>query len=241
MSARTEGEDLVLTGTAVGVAVAGQAAAVLVAARSADGDVRVALVPSDAEGVVVTPVAATAWGAAGNVTFVEVRVPADHVLGGVQVRDFAVQHLRLGLCGVQVGVCAAALGATASYVSHREQFGRPISTNQAVSVRAADAYLDTEAIQLTTWRAAWLLDEGRSEEAVSAVLVAKYWAARGGLRVVHATQHLHGGIGADIDYPIHRYFLWGRQNAFSLGGSDQVAAELGSVIDQAPAIGAPIG
>ncbi len=58
--------------------------------------------------------------------------------------------------------------------------------------------------------------------------------------MVHATQHLHGGIGADVDYPIHRYFLWGRQNAFTLGSADAVAAELGNGLDTAPAIGAAV-
>jgi alkylation response protein AidB-like acyl-CoA dehydrogenase len=61
----------------------------------------------------------------------------------------------------------------------------------------------------------------------------------GGLRVVLAGQHLHGGIGADVDYPIHRYFLWGRQVAFSLGSGDAIAAELGDVLPTAPRIGAP--
>lgn len=140
---------------------------------------------------------------------------------------------------MQLGVCGQALKTTAEYTSQRIQFDRPLSTNQAVAVRAADAYLDTEAIRLTTRRAAWLLDAGREQEAESAVLVATWWASRGGLRVVHATQHLHGGIGADVDYPIHRYFLWGRQLCFTLGGADATAAELGDVLGSAPRIGAP--
>ena len=43
------------------------------------------------------------------------------------------------------------------------------------------------------------------------VAVAKFWAAEGGTRVVHAAQHLHGGVGVDRDYPLHRYFLWAKQ------------------------------
>lgn len=113
-----------------------------------------------------------------------------------------------------------------------------LSTNQAVVVRAADAYLDTRAIGLTAQRAAWLIDTGQDDAADSAALVAKWWASRAGLRVVHATQHLHGGIGADIDYPIHRYHLWGRQIAFSLGTAGSVAAELGALPPSAPPIGA---
>ena len=57
--------------------------------------------------------------------------------------------------------------------------------------------------------------------------------------VVHATQHLHGGMGADVDYPIHRYFLWGRQNAYSLGSAPVLMAELGSMLETVPMIGTP--
>ncbi|MFA6299506.1 MAG: hypothetical protein WC642_10090, partial [Nocardioides sp.] len=90
-----------------------------------------------------------------------------------------------------------------------------------------------------TLRAAWLLDLGDDDEATSVALVAAWWAKKGGLRVVHATQHLHGGIGADVDYPIHRYFLWGRQAAFALGSSAEILAELGDLLPSAPPIGAP--
>ena len=59
-------------------------------------------------------------------------------------------------------------------------------------------------------------------------MVAKWWASDGGQRVVHATQHLHGGMGADIDYPIHRYFLWGKTIEQQLGGPGQQLAALGA-------------
>ena len=85
------------------------------------------------------------------------------------------------------------------------QFDKPIATFQAVGQRAADAYVDTEAIRLTAWQAASRLASGLP--AASEVAVAKYWAAEGGQRVVHAASHLHGGVGVDRDYPLHRYFL----------------------------------
>jgi 3-oxocholest-4-en-26-oyl-CoA dehydrogenase beta subunit len=135
------------------------------------------------------------------------------------VRD----RVLVALAALQVGVCEAALQQTAAYVSEREQFGRPIGTFQAVAQRAADAYIDVEAMRVTTLAAAWKLDAG--VDAAADVLVAKWWAAEGGHRVIHAAQHLHGGIGSDVEYPIHRYFLWGKQLALMLGaGSEQLAA-----------------
>ena len=92
-------------------------------------------------------------------------------------------------------------------------------------MRAADAAIDTEAIRVTTWQAAWRLDNGF--DAAKAVNVASWFAAEAGQRVVFATQHLHGGMGADISYPIHRYFLWGKQIELQLGSPSAQLARLG--------------
>ena len=138
------------------------------------------------------------------------------------------QRALVALAALQVGVCEAALKQTAAYVSEREQFGRPIGTFQAVAHRAADAYNDVQAMRLTALAAAWKLDAGL--DATADVHVAKWWAAEGGHRVVHAAQHLHGGIGADVDYPIHRYFLWGKQIAVTSGAGSAHLAALADVV-----------
>jgi alkylation response protein AidB-like acyl-CoA dehydrogenase len=62
------------------------------------------------------------------------------------------------------------------------------------------------------------------------VATAKWWASEAGQRVVHATQHLHGGMGADIEYPIHRYFLWGKQIELMLGGPSVQLARMGAAL-----------
>ena len=80
-----------------------------------------------------------------------------------------------------------------------------------------------------TWQnAAWRFDTSRA--AAEAAWVAKWQASERGQRAVHATQHLHGGMGADITYPIHRYFLWGKQNELLLGGSSAQLSKLGAAI-----------
>jgi alkylation response protein AidB-like acyl-CoA dehydrogenase len=117
---------------------------------------------------------------------------------------------------------------TAGHVAQREQFGRPLATFQAVGQRAADSYITTEALRLTTLQAAWRLDAGL--DAAEEALIAAWWAAEGGHQVVLAGQHLHGGIGADIDYPVHRYFLWGSQLGTSLGSASAHLSRLGRLI-----------
>jgi alkylation response protein AidB-like acyl-CoA dehydrogenase len=229
-----------VSGALVAVTGGGVAQAVVVPVATPQGTV-VAVVPTDRPGVTITPVAVTNRECSANILLEDVRVFRDDVLpaDGDQIVDWVRTRARIALSALSAGVCEEAVTITAAYTSERLQFGRPLSTNQAVLLRAADAYLDAERIRLTTYKAAWLVDRGEEDAARVASLVAKWWASRGGLRAVLATQHLHGGIGADTDYPIHRYFLWGRQIAFSLGSAGAVEAELGDILDNVTPIGAP--
>ena len=160
--------------------------------------------------------------------------PADE-LGddGRRVTAWMLDRALVGLCAMQVGVAEGALRMAADYTSERHQFGRPLSTFQGVALKAADAYIDTEAMRVTLWKAAWRLTAGL--DATEEVMVAKWWAAEGGQHVVHITQHLHGGLGADVDYPVHRYFLWGKQVENTLGGGSAQLARLGRALAEARA------
>ena len=70
--------------------------------------------------------------------------------------------------------------------------------------------------------------------ASSEVAIAKYWAAEGGQRVVHAASHLHGGVGVDRDYPLHRYFLLTEQIELTLGGANESLRRLGRILAAEP-------
>jgi alkylation response protein AidB-like acyl-CoA dehydrogenase len=137
-----------------------------------------------------------------------------------------VEHAVVGLCAWQVGVADQALRLTAGYTSGREQFGRPLASFQAVQQRAADAFIDIEAMRWTMWHAAWKLSTGaRAYEEAS---VAKYWAAEGGHRVLAAAQHLHGGVGVDMEYPLHRFTFLEKQIELTMGGATFQLARLGA-------------
>jgi len=143
-----------------------------------------------------------------------------------------IDRATAGVCATQAGVCARAVELTGRYTSERHQFGSPLATFQAVAHRAADAYIDATAIRFCTWLAAWQLDGDLP--AADALDIAKYWAAEGGQRVVHAAQHLHGGIGVDRDYPLHRYFLWAKVGELTLGGATSRLQALGARLAAAP-------
>ncbi len=240
VSAVADGAGWLLSGELFSVPAAAVAGAIVVPVALEAGELAVMVVPTDRAGVTITPLEVTNRESNAAVSLAGVTVSAGERLpgDGAAIVAWTRRRARLALSALQIGVCEEALRMTAAYTSERVQFGRPLSTNQAVAVRAADAYLDTESIRLTTQRAAWLMDTGCEDEAEAATLVAKYWASRAGLRAVRATQHLHGGIGADVDYPIHRYFLWGRHIAFTLGSGAEVGAELADVLEKAAPIGA---
>lgn len=140
----------------------------------------------------------------------------------------AMDTALVGLAALQVGVASEALQKTAAYVSTRVQFGRPVGTFQATAMRAADSYIDVEAMRVTTLQAAWLLEQGLP--ATEAVHLAKWWASDAGQRVAHAAQHMHGGLGADVTYPIHRYFLWAKQVENTLGAGSAHLAVIGRAL-----------
>jgi alkylation response protein AidB-like acyl-CoA dehydrogenase len=187
------------------------------------------LVAADAAGVTVEREDTTTGIPEARVTFDG--APGER-LGGPDAVDWLLDHAIAAQCVVMAGVCEAAVRLTAAYAKERVQFERPIATFQAVGQRVADARIDAEAVRLTAWQAAWrVANELPAGEQVAS---AKFWAAEGGQRVVHAAQHVHGGIGVDRDYPLHRYFLWAKQLELSLGGASASLVRLGRLLADTP-------
>jgi alkylation response protein AidB-like acyl-CoA dehydrogenase len=149
-------------------------------------------------------------------------------IGGTQAAQWIRQRWTVALCALQVGNCERALRLTADYVAGRHQFERPIGSFQAVGQRLADAYIDVEAMRLTTWQAAWRLAHGM--ESAEEVAIAKFWASDGGQRVCAAAQHLHGGIGVALDYPLHRHTLLAKQVELTLGSGTPQLVALGDML-----------
>ena len=59
---------------------------------------------------------------------------------------------------------------------------------------------------------------------------AKFWAAEAGHRVAHTAVHVHGGIGIDVTYPVHRYFVAAKRHEFALGGATAQLLCIGGVL-----------
>ena len=103
---------------------------------------------------------------------------------------------------------------------------------QAVGQRMADAFIDNQAVNLTMLQAASRL--GDELPSAKEVATAKFWAAEGGNHVAHAALHIHGGVSIDLDFPIHRYFLWLKRYEFSLGSATPELLRIGKVLADTP-------
>lgn len=226
--ARRDGDGFVLTGTKIGVPFAVEAIRILVPARTGDGTA-VFLVDPSADGV--TTHRAPASGAAPEYTvrMDEVRVPESELLGG-QLDTDAVTRLHrfalAGACALGQGTLAGALDLTARHVRDREQFGRPLATFQAVAQQIADVYTAARTLDLVAASACWRLATDR--DADSALDVAAYWLAEEMPVALHICHHLHGGVGVDVTYPMHRYYSTGKDLARFVGGAQHRLDLLGA-------------
>jgi len=232
--ATRDGDGWRLDGTKLSVPYAALAERILVPAKT-DTGIALFLLDPAADGVVLESVEATNHEPQSHVVMTAAQVDAADVLAGPDDGASAIAWLELrakaGQCAVALGVSDRALRMTAEYTTQREQFDRPIGSFQAVHQRAADAYVAIEAMRLNTWRASSRIASG--EPAEDAVRVAKYWAAEAGHNATYAAIHLHGGMGVDIDYPVHRYYLWARQIELTLGSANRQLAEMGAELARA--------
>lgn len=232
VQAAPEGTGFRLTGTRTQVTYAPVADAFLVPAETPSG-VTVFLVTKGDAAVSVTALSTTGHGAVGHLELGGTTVDAARVIGGQEVLDWLTVRAALGRSAFQLGVLERALELTALYAREREQFDRPIGSFQAVSARLADNYIDVKALRSTLTQAAWRLSEDLPADID--VAGAAFWAADAGHRVAHTAVHVHGGVGIDMDHPIHRYFLAAKQTEFALGGATGQLLRIGRELADTPA------
>jgi len=234
-TATRDGNGWKLAGTKSNVAAVSAAELMLVPA-SVDGRVAMFLVPTNAAGVSSTRQQTMNHEPLFEVTLDNVRVGDDAVLGsleqGSEILAWTLNRATVALCALMSGVGEQAVRLTAQYTCDRKQFDRAIGTFQAVGQRMADCFIDMQGMELTMLQAATHLDEGRDDDLE--VATAKFWAAEGGNRIAHTALHVHGGISIDVDFPIHRYFLWLKQYEFTLGSATPELLRIGKELADTP-------
>lgn len=217
--------DGALTGMKSVVEFAAQASHAVVNAAGPDGP-GLYLVDLAADGITVETGTSTRKEPVAEITFAA--TPATLLATGeAAIRWFEARHLAL-VCATQLGVVEGQLRLTAAYTSEREQFGRPIATFQAVTQRLADCFIQVEGLRLQTQSALWRIANGI--DPWEDLRIAKWFGSEGAHFVAHGAQHMHGGIGVDVDYPLHRYTLWNRHLEVTLGAANQQLRTLGTMI-----------
>ena len=221
----------VLEGVKSYVPAAALADRMLVSAMTDEGPA-VFLVDPRAPGVTLEALETTSYMPESRVTLSGVVLERDALLGsldrGREIIEWVELRANAAICNVLLGCLEAALEQTAEYSKTRKQFDQPIAMFQSVSHRQADAYIDTQAVRLTALESAWRIAAGRDAE--ESVAIAKYFAAEAGYRVTFSAQHIHGGIGVDREYPVHRYYIYARHLELMLGGATHHMRRLGRMM-----------
>ncbi|MEU7578424.1 acyl-CoA dehydrogenase family protein [Streptomyces sp. NPDC041068] len=232
VTAQRDGGSWVLDGLQTGVPWALDADLVVVPAHTPEGRAVLALVPRGHEGVTVAEQISTTGERLGQLRLTAVHIAATDVIDADGAWDRLRDLLATGTCALALGLGEGVLGMTSEYTGKREQFGHPVATFQAVAMQAADRYIDLRAMEVTLWQAAWRVSTGADGALPTTgdVAVAKIWASEGVRRVAQTAQHLHGGFGADTDYPLHRYHAWAKQLELSLGPAAAHEEALGDLL-----------
>ncbi|MFD9221580.1 acyl-CoA dehydrogenase family protein [Streptomyces sp. NPDC060064] len=231
----------VLDGVQTGVPWAQSADRIAVPAHTGEGHAVFALVPRDREGLALAEQISTSGERFAEVSLDFVRIDSSELIDAEGAWEWLRQLLATGTCALALGLGEGVLSMTSAYTGKREQFGFPVATFQAVAVQAADRYIDLRSMEATLWQAAWRLTPSPHGPGVGGplpvagdVAVAKIWASEGVRRVVQTAQHLHGGFGADTDYPLHRYHAWAKQLELSLGPAAAHEEALGDLLAAHP-------
>jgi len=227
------GDGFALTGAKTTVPAGMFADPLVVSATLDDGGAALFAVRRETPGVEVQQQVVTNTDREAILELNDVRVPAENHLGGADALKGVIDHFTVALCAVQLGVCERALELTAEYAKQRVQFDRPIATFQAVGQRLADGYIDVEGIRLTMWQAAWRLAEDVACDVE--IDTAKFWASDAGHRIAHTAVHIHGGVGIDLDHPLHRYFVAAKRIEFALGAATEHLLGIGRALADEPA------
>jgi butyryl-CoA dehydrogenase len=139
--------------------------------------------------------------------FTDCRVPKENLLGreggGFRVAMHTLGVGRIGMATGAVGLARAALEAAVPYAKQRHQFGKPISSFQAIQFMLADMATELDAARLLTLRAAWMKDNNMPFEREAAM--AKLYASEAAMRITTKAVQIFGGYGYTRDFPVERY------------------------------------
>ena len=144
----------------------------------------------------------------GEMAFHGTRLPKDALLGqpgdGFKICMWQLNNTRLGCAAGALGVAGAAFDAAVQYANERTQFGKPISRHQMVQAQIAEMAVEHEAARMLVYRAAWLKDNGRSNQYETSL--AKLQASETAVHAANECMKIFGSYGYSTEYPAERLY-----------------------------------
>jgi alkylation response protein AidB-like acyl-CoA dehydrogenase len=241
-TARRDGDGYLLTGVKTFVPYAAAASYILIPAHVEGAGIGVFLVEPSA--LTLTPHPAATGEPMSRIALDGVRVDADALLGGLADGAAWATLGRFAMAGAVAtvsGVIDGALKLTTEYVKTREQFDRVLAEFQAVTMQIGDVYIAKRALDVGVWAGVWRLDEAarhskgatrplRETDVDEVLAIAAYNACDPVVKALYTCQHLHGGIGLDVTYPLHRYFAAAKHYGHLLGGAEAQLDAIGGLV-----------
>ncbi|TMO47226.1 acyl-CoA dehydrogenase family protein [Pseudoalteromonas ruthenica] len=209
-----DGNDYLISGSKMFISGAGSTQVLVVMARTGEAGpkgISAFVVPADAEGISYGKAEEKmGWNAQPTrlVTFENVRIPQDHLLGQEgEGFKFAMQGLdggRINIATCSLGTAQQALNTAKEYLKEREQFGKPLAAFQALQFKLADMNTELVAARQMIRLAAFKLDSNDSEKTTYCAM-AKRFATDVGVKVCDDALQIHGGYGYIKEYPLERH------------------------------------
>ena len=227
-TATLSGDQWVVNGSKVFITNAGTdiTQCVTITALTGDREISNIVVENGTPGYEISaPIHKLGWKASDTrmLSFTDCAVPAENLLG-TRGQGF-IQFLeildggRISVAAMGVGVAQGAYDLAFAYARERHQFGRPISSFQAIQFKLADLATEIEAARGLVWKAAWLKDQGRPFAREAAM--AKLYTGELSNRAVNASLQIHGGYGFTDEFAISR--LYRDQKILEIGeGTNEV-------------------
>ncbi len=157
-----------------------------------------------------------------EVTFTNVKVSRDNVLGGVgkgwPIVEKVIERAAISKCCDTVGVLQKVLEMTLDYAKERKQFDRPIGAFQVIQHYMADMMTYVDGTRFVSYQAAWRMNKGLP--AIRETAIAKAWSAESYEWCITKSHQIFGAIGVTIDHDLHFYTTRGKTSQLSYGNAD---------------------
>ena len=157
-----------------------------------------------------------------EVVLKNVRIPEENLIGEENRGFYQLMHFfnesRIQIGALHLGIAIGAYERALEYAKQRKAFGKPLIDHQAIQFKLADMYTAIEAARLLVFKAAYLVDKGKPDPALSSA--AKLFASETAIKVTYEAVQIFGGYGFSKEYDVERYYRDARVGTIYEGTSE---------------------